>query len=233
MGFEIFNSLKQFLFSGKIILLEKFFYPLNYCIGHGLFFTRDIFEKHNFFEETYNEDAILGLELSYEKKMIIPLPFFDVSDVPNSTKSLFFQKVGWFFGPFQAPLYYKKLKVKIPGVDKVRLFLLSGKLFSHTIFWLVGPTFLFLLFLNALFTLDFVPFLLCYFSFLVLPSFLVYILFPNKKIKAGRALFFIFIGSFFAYIMHGASAYYSIFLTAKAMFTNKEIEKYKTKILRG
>lgn len=233
IGFEIFNNLKQFLFFDKTIFLEKFFYPLNYCIGHGLFFTKDIFEKHNFFEKTYNEDAIWGLELSYEKKIIIPLPFFDFSDSPNSIRSLFFQKVGWFFGPFQAPLYYKKLKVKIPGVDNARLFLLSSKLFSHAIFWLVGPTSLFLLFLNALVTLNFAPFLLCYLTFLVLPNFLVYILFPNKKIKAERALFFLFIGSFFAYIMHGASAYYSIFLTAKSIFTNKEINKYKTKILRN
>lgn len=232
IGFEIFNSLKQFIFSGKNIFGERFIYPLNYCIGHGLFFTRDIFEKHNFSEKTYNEDAIWGLELSYEKKMIIPLPFFDISDAPNSIKSLFFQKATWFFGPFEARLYFKKLRAKISGVDSVRLFLLSGKLFSHAIFWLFGPTALFLLFLNALVTLDFAPFLLCYLSFLVLPGFLVYRLFPDKKIKTGQALIFLLIGSFFAYVMHGASAYYSIFLTAKSMFTKQEIVKYKTKILR-
>jgi len=233
VGFEIFNNLKQFIFPYRNIMGGKFLYPLNYCIGHGLFFTKDIFERQNFSEDTHNEDAIFGLRLSYEEKKILPLPFFDFSDSPNSIRSLFFQKSSWFLGPFQAPLYYKKLKAKITGVNKLKLFLLSGKLFFHAIFWLIGPSCLLLLFLNALINLDFKLFLLCYFCFLVLPGFLTYILFPNKKIKAMEVLFFLVIGSFSAYIIHGASAYYSIFLTIRSIFTKKEIDKYKTKILRN
>lgn len=233
VGFEIFNSLKQFVFLKKIIIGEKFLCPLNYCIGHGLFFTRDIYEKYHFFEDTHNEDAIFGLGLSYAKKTIFPIPFFDVADTPNTVKSLFFQKATWFFGPFQAPLYFKKLKAMIPEVDGIRLFFLSGKLFSHAVFWVIGPTCLLFIFLYSLATLNFKPFLLVYLVFLVLPGFLVYLLFPDKKIKACEALIFLFFGSFFAYVMHGASAYYSIFLAAKAKIANKEVDKYKTKILRS
>ncbi len=233
VGFEMFNSLKQFLFSKKDIIGEKFLYPLNYCIGHGLFFTRDIYEKYNFFEDTHNEDAILGLELSYAKKIISPIPFFDVADSPNTVKSLFFQKATWFFGPLQTPLYFKKLKAITPSVDVARLFFLSAKLFLHAIFWVTGPTCLLFIFLYSLVTLNFTPFLLCYLSFLVLPSFFVFILLPDKKIKAGEALIFLLFGAFFAYVMHGASAYYSMFLAAKAKITKRNIDKYKTKIVRN
>ncbi|MDD5527545.1 MAG: hypothetical protein PHO56_01035 [Patescibacteria group bacterium] len=233
VGFEMFNSLKQFIFLKKKIIGERFLHPLNYCIGHGLFFTRDIYEKYHFFEDTHNEDAIFGLGLSYAKKTIFPIPFFDVADAPNTVKSLFFQKATWFFGPFQAPLYFKKLKGMIPEVDGARLFFLSSKLFFHAIFWVIGPTCLLFIFLYSLATLNFEPFLLAYFTFLVLPGFLVYLLFPDKKIKAGEALIFLLFGSFFAYVMHGASAYYSIFLAAKAKITNGEVDKYKTKILRS
>lgn len=233
LGFEIFNNLKQFLFSGQTIFGERFFYPLNYCIGHGLFFTKDIFERQNFFEDTQSEDAVFGLELSYEKIRITPMPFFDLADSPNFLESLFFQKAAWFFGPFHAPRYYKKLKSKVPSADRARLFILSAKLFFHAFFWLAGPTCLLVLLAGAVITRDFILLLLVYLSFLVLPGLLVYGLFPNKKIKAGQALIFLLIGSGLAYIMHGASAYYAIFQTVKAGLTRQGLAKYKTKIQRS
>jgi hypothetical protein len=106
---------------------ETFFWLNQRSNGSGLVFQQ--YEKYHFFEDTHNEDAIFGLEISYEKKTIFPILFFDVADAPNTVKGLFFQKATWFFWPFQAPPYFKKLKATISEVDETRLFFLSSKLF--------------------------------------------------------------------------------------------------------
>ena len=103
IGFEMFNALKQKLFRNKLRAQKgRVLYPLNYCIGHGLFFTKNIFVKlHGFNEYAHNEDAIFGLELSYLAEPIAPIPYFDLSDTPSTVGSLFIQKSNWFFGPLQ------------------------------------------------------------------------------------------------------------------------------------
>lgn len=232
IGFEIFNNLKQisFLNNEKCSLL----YPINYCIGHGLFFTKDIFlSVGGFSENTHNEDAILGLELCYKKEYIKPIPYFDYADSPNSLTSLFFQKATWFFGPFQSFIYYKILRKKDEKVNHFKLFILSCKLFFHAIYWTVGPLLFLCFFIYSLITKSCLLFIIVYFSYLVIPNFISYLLFKkNKKIKAHNAFIYIFIGSFFAYILHGFSAYYSILCYIYSLLTKNKIEKYKTKILR-
>lgn len=232
IGFEIFNNLKQrsFLNNKKYPLL----YPMNYCIGHGLFFTKEIFlDVNGFSENTHNEDAILGLELCYKREYIKPIPYFDSADSPDSLNSLFFQKATWFFGPFQAPIYYNVLRKKNKNIDSFRLFILSCKLFLHAIYWIIGPSLLLFLFVYSFLIRNFLLFLLVYFAYLVIPNFIVYLLLrDNKKMKTCKIFIFIFIGSFFAYILHGLSAYYSILRSIYFLITNKKIEKYKTKILR-
>lgn len=234
IGFEVYYNLKQKLFSRSHGLIRTFFYPLNYCVGHGLFFTRKIYEElGDFPDKTHNEDAIFGLELSFRKEYICPIPYFDYSDSPDSLRSLFFQKATWFFGPFETPVYYRLLKDKFRGAAKTRLFVLSSKLFSHAIFWLLGPTFIIIMLGQALGSGNFAQFLIIYTVFLVLPNLACFLLSRyNKKIKAFPAFIFIIIGSLPAYIMHGLSAYYSIFRFLKHLYTGQSIDKYKTKILR-
>lgn len=232
IGFEVFNNLKQLslLNNKKYPLL----YPINYCIGHGLFFTKDIFlDVGGFSENTHNEDAILGLELCYKKEYIKPIPYFDYADSPNSLKSLFFQKATWFFGPFQSFTYYDILRRKNRRTNHFKLFILSSKLFLHAVYWVVGPLLLLYLFIHSLIAKDFLLFIITYFVYLVIPNFIAYLLTgKDKKIKTYKVFIYIFIGSFFAYILHGLSAYYSILRSIYSLLTKKKIEKYKTKMLR-
>jgi|AntRauTorcE11897_2_1112592.scaffolds.fasta_scaffold04103_7 hypothetical protein len=232
IGFEILNNLKQFSFLNN--KRYHLLYPMNYCIGHGLFFSKDIFLRvGGFSENTHNEDAIFGLELCYEKECIKPIPYSDYADSPNSLKSLFFQKATWFFGPFQAFTYYNILKKKDKIVDHFRLFILSCKLFLHAVYWIVGPFLLLYLFIYSLITSNFLLFVLTYFIYLVIPNFIAYSLSKNnKKIKTYKVFIYIFIGSFFAYILHGLSAFYSILCSIYSLLTKKKMEKYKTEILR-
>ena len=73
LGFEIFNALKQRCFCRQSgYRLND---PFNYCIGHGLFVTKDIFLKTGGFNESFhNEDAFLGLQLCDMGETIVPVP---------------------------------------------------------------------------------------------------------------------------------------------------------------
>ena len=127
IGFEISNALKQLKIKQKKNN-KSLNYPLNYCIGHGLFFTKDIFLKlGGFNEKMHNEDLIFGLELSYLRELIMPVPYFDESDTPDSVRSLYLQKASWFFGPLQAFQYYRYILNN--NNYKLYLFILSTKLF--------------------------------------------------------------------------------------------------------
>lgn len=234
LGFEIFNAWKQSLFRRIGSSSLRLWYPLNYCIGHGLFFTRQACRQfQGFSETTYNEDAILGLELSCRREQIVPVPYFDYSDSPNQIKSLFRQKAAWFQGPFQAPRYYRILAEAPKGLERWQLLILTVKLFFHAIFWLAGPSLIIWLLGRALWSGNFFPFLGVYLVFLVLPNFFGFLATKGKiKIKAVDAFIYILIGSLFAYILHGSSAYYAVALSIRSALTKREIIKYKTAILR-
>jgi cellulose synthase/poly-beta-1,6-N-acetylglucosamine synthase-like glycosyltransferase len=110
--------------------------PFSYCVGHGLFIPRKIAERVHFSENTLNEDILFGIELAANKIDILPIPYFDVCDSPDSVKSLFHQKSVWFQGPFETPLYFRLLN-KQPNKD--RLLLNCAKVFFLVIYWLIGP----------------------------------------------------------------------------------------------
>jgi len=148
IGFELFDALKQFEFKKNP---SNFNYPLNYCIGHGLFFTEKIFyDLGGFNEDMHNEDAIFGLELSYNREKIYPIPYFDLADTPNSLKGLHRQKSSWYVGPFHSFKYYRQIVRKkniVALKERARLLLLTLKLFNHAIYWIAGPSFLVISFL--------------------------------------------------------------------------------------
>ena len=90
--------------------------------------------------------------------------------------SLFTQKINWFWGPMQSFDYFKILNKKYNNKDNRKLFLLSSKLISHTIFWIFGPTFLFLMLLMAV-QMDsriMTLFIAVYLLFLVIPGYFAY-----------------------------------------------------------
>lgn len=147
VGFEIYNAIKQVRTSQQNKKMS-IFDPLNYCIGHGLFITSKLLnEVGGFSENTHNEDAMLGLQLSNLKELLIPVPYFDVSESPDTLKMLYIQKSNWFFGPLQSYAYARKIfrESNYSISRSIRLIILSLKLFSHAVFWILGPTLMFIL----------------------------------------------------------------------------------------
>ncbi len=241
IGFEIYNSLKQFRFKdqGRI----KMNYPFNYCIGHGLFITKEIFELvGGFNESTHNEDAIIGLQLSDKQIVLMPIPYFDISESPDTLEMLYKQKSNWYFGPLQAYAYVSEIIQKSTqyGIQrKVRLFLLSTRLFFHAFYWILGPSFVLLSSVLSIADKNIFLFLLTLFSVMVfsVPSIIAYrIIFDlhidesHMHIKNMKSL--ILRGFIICYMMHGASAYRGLFKYLKQIFTGENAVKEKTIIHR-
>lgn len=238
---EIFNALLQSPAKHFPAWLKRYLYPANYCIGHGLFVTKQVFERiGGFSETTHNEDAEFGLELSYFGIPIIPIPYFDMSDSPDSVKSLYLQKSGWFFNPLQSFKYFElviKKYSKIP-IDKVRLALITSQFFLYAIYWLIGPTALFLLLVLCFIEPANISFFfLAYLSYLVVPSIISWFIIKtidNREAVLyspnGKTLINISIGSIFSYFLHGLSAYRTIIILLRNYFTGSVIEKNKTEM---
>jgi cellulose synthase/poly-beta-1,6-N-acetylglucosamine synthase-like glycosyltransferase len=234
VGFELFKAIR----SSNHYDSPGIRRTLNYCIGHGLFITKKAIQKTNGFSETFhNEDAVLGLELSFIKERISPVPFFDVSDTPDTMQGLYKQKIHWFFGPFQAFAYFNQLRKKYKGgslKEKFVLFAQSCKLFSHAVYWLCGPTAMVFIFLYPVARGDLVLLALAYAAFFVyfaVPNILSLITpgvakrnFPPVLSMMPSLLY----GGIVCYFLHGLSGFSSIALSIKNVVTGKPINKGKT-----
>ncbi len=234
IGFEIPHALNQFKERRIIPTLS---YPLNYCIGHGLVFKPEIFHKlAGFSEDTYNEDAIFGLELSYLREPIIPIPYFDLSETPDTLKGLYIQKSNWFFGPWEAFRYVDKIIKKRKGnVDKLRLIVLASKLFLHAVYWIAGPTLMLTALILTLINFSVEKMILFLFSmilFLPVTNFISWSLsndLESKPIKMKLVSFWHnLIGSFPCYLLHGLSAYRALIRVVVSKIRSKAVQKERT-----
>ncbi|MCP1311569.1 glycosyltransferase [Paenibacillus tyrfis] len=238
LGFEIPNALRTFRDDTDFVMEEKKCFPfVNYCIGHGLFFDYDTYKKFKGFSTTtHNEDAIFGLQASYSGVPIIPVPFFESADSPDTVRALYIQKSTWFWGPFQA-FKYKDIIMGYENINnlanKFRLTWLSCCLFEHGVRWIAGPTLMvFFLALSLLHPLPYrLPlFILVYLIYLVLPN-LVAIALSKTYLEEGIQKFRwpgtiaeCCTGSILMFIMHGASAYRTIWIK----LTSAQIQKERT-----
>lgn len=233
VGFELWKAITSLRGPG----FSNFGRPLNYLIGHGLFITKALYDATVGFSEVFhNEDALLGLEISFLGKLITPLPFFDVSDTPDTIASLFRQKIHWFFGPYQAWGYFVHLKKKYARRsfgEKCALFFLSGKLFLHAVYWVFGPLFVTFLLVSPLMRHDVALFVLGY------GVFLFFFAVPNMLalcLRRGGGGPVRLIGIFFSlasagiitYILHGLSALVAVVLSIHRLLTGRSITKGKT-----
>lgn len=241
IGFEIFNALKQLKFIGKKISL-RLNYPFNYCIGHGFFATRGLLKEIGGFNEgVHNEDAILGLQLCDMQEPFMPIPYFDISESPDSISMLYKQKSNWYFGPLQAYAYviYILKKESYSVFRKMRLFILSSKLFSHAIFWIVGPSLIFLSVIIAFLERDaaLLGITLASFAAFSLPNLISYRFMRQLGITSSsvgeiQAVKTLFKGSFICYMLHGASAYRGLLKYIKQVISGQAAVKEKTVIRR-
>lgn len=241
IGFEIYNALKQFKFVHDIKNL-KMNYPFNYCIGHGLFITRDVFERvGGFSENTHNEDAILGLQLSDIQEIIMPIPYFDISESPDTLTMLYRQKSNWYFGPLQSYQYMMFIlsKSRYGIFRKARLLLLSTKLFLHAVFWIAGPT---LMLLSLILAFSYNDVWLSVFSLLSLmlfamPSIISYAFVYKLKVSQSsisilKMINKLIVGFFICYLFHGISAYNGLYRYIIQILSGKYALKNKTIIHR-
>ncbi len=238
LGVELFNALLQAPAKKLPSWAKRYLYPANYCVGHGLFITQMIYEKiGGLSETTYNEDAEFGLELSYFEIPITPIPFFDLSDSPNSIKSLYIQKSGWFFNPLQAFSYYSLInnKYKNTKMDRIKLFSMSFRFFLYAAYWLMGPVLFLSILLSSLLDIAFLYwFISAYFGYLIIPTMFSWVVINNLdlnktfKVNKTKPILDIIMGSGLAYLLHGMSAYRTLLLIIKKKLFGTEIIKNKT-----
>lgn len=135
MGYEYYKATRGLGREGGLFFLR----PINYCIGHGLFITPELGRAMMFSETSRNEDCAYGLEATWRQIPIVPIPYFDTCDSTRSVSSLYYQKSNWFFGPFQAFLYYRLLLFKYGRSRSLSLVVFSAKLFMQSIGWIFWP----------------------------------------------------------------------------------------------
>lgn len=79
-----------------------------YCIGHGLFVEKKIFDKIGYFSENeINEDNEFGYRLNINNISIKPIPFMEQADFAKNKKIYVKQQSTWVNGPLYALKYYR------------------------------------------------------------------------------------------------------------------------------
>ena len=67
-----------------------------YCIGHGLFIKKKIFDKIGYLsEDEINEDNEFGYRLNINNISIKPIPFMEHADFANNKKIYIKQQSTW------------------------------------------------------------------------------------------------------------------------------------------
>lgn len=234
MAFEIPHARTAPYFGAK--KEEKNIIFMNYCIGHGLFFTKEVYRRVNgFSERTHNEDAIFGLELNIQNIPITPIPYFDSCDTVDSSMGLLRQQKNWYFGPLQANTYRKHILERegpMNAPKRLRLALLVAQLFSHAIYWIVGPTlFLAMMLYGAAHALtgEWLPLFFAIGAYAVfLPAVNIMALHASKERVDVTLVMKLACGSAMMYLIHGAAAYWAAFLWLRSKLLKTPITKERT-----
>ena len=231
IGFEIPHALigRGLGKSGRI-------WMLNYCIGHGLFYSDEVYRIIGGFEEdTLNEDAIFGLKACLYNIPIIPVPELEIADSPDLVSSLFRQKTTWIYGPAQAFTYYRliiKRDLAILPYDRIRLLVLCLQLFEHSLRWVSVPAIvlggIILCFRESpLLVVAYITVLMVYLGGLDL--FCTETV-PNIRHYSAFDMLTILYGAFIQFELHGISGMIGFYKLIRARLTNGPIAKGKTEM---
>lgn len=130
---------------GKYISNKKL--EFKYCIGHGLFLKKTIFDKYGLFsEKDINEDNEFGYRLAINNIHVKPIPYLEKADFAKNLKIYVKQQSTWVNGPLYAFKYYRNNKKSIIN------FILSVLNFKAFISWWLFPLFNLIFIIIALFT---------------------------------------------------------------------------------
>ena len=131
---------------GKYLSNNKI--EFKYCIGHGLFIKKEIFEKHGYFsEKEINEDNEFGYRLNINNILIKPIPYMEQADFAKTKIIYVKQQSTWVNGPLYAFKYFNSNKKSLKN------FLLTILNFKAFISWWLFPLFCYL-FLTLSFIYD-------------------------------------------------------------------------------
>lgn len=122
---------------------------MNYVIGHGLAIPRSFLaEFGGFTTGWHNEDAVLGLHLALAGEPIVPNPYLEPADSPDTVAGLLTQKSVWWTGPGLAPWYPRRRPEAALAATACGGTARSGRLWTawmtaalthHALCWLMGP----------------------------------------------------------------------------------------------
>ena len=117
---------------GKYLSNSKI--EFKYCIGHGLFIKKKIFNKIGYFSENeINEDNEFGYRLNINNIFIKPIPFMERADFARNKRIYIKQQSTWVNGPLYALKYYKNNKKTFKN------FILSILNFKAFLSWCLFP----------------------------------------------------------------------------------------------
>lgn len=240
-------ELGRLLFDHKFIkkIYEKYSFlnflkPFHYVIGHGLFMHFDTWDDISGFpQDESNEDAFLGLLLYFNNYEIETIPYLEKAEIAKNIDIYIRQQSIWYNGPLFAFRYLKKSlccqnndSIARKPIKTSSFFAFQGacKLFSHAIYWLCGPIFIWIIFpLICLFRMN----LFFFFLWISLGVYHCYVLniMTFKAIQRIDPPFFkncpgnIF-SAIAAYILHSIGPTYCLIKTING--TNTKNNKYKT-----
>ena len=218
-----------------LLLCRKNIWFMNYCIGHGLFFSKDVYDLIGGFEEkSLNEDAIFGLKACFKNIQIIPVPWLEQADSPDSVISLFRQKITWIYGPGQAFEYRRLIKdgEKIGKGEGVRLLWLCIQLFEHALRWMLVPLLVIAAIVGGFFysiPAGIVMLCLTLFYLAGVNLITIHLYDPNKRLSFQETAYTI-IGCIPQFILHGMSGWCGMVQLLGRWLFGKKIIKRKTEM---
>ncbi len=132
-AFELPKTIRS---KGTVKLLN-----FNYVIGHGLVFSREMYDNFEGFSESdINEDNVLGYVLSIKNIPVYHIPYLEKVDFAYSTPVYLLQQETWFNGPLYAYKYFTDLCKKLENNKiKWRAFITASLNFRAAINWLPFP----------------------------------------------------------------------------------------------
>lgn len=231
IGFEMAHAWEGMLFCKRNIWF------MNYCIGHGLFFNMDVYKKIGGFEEmSLNEDAIFGLQACLNNIKIIPVPWLELADSPDSVFSLFKQKITWIYGPGQAFEYRKFIKEREKTRKRdgrgFRLTLLCIQLFEHALRWLLVPVIVIVAIIGSfLYSAFYGMIMLCLILFYLSGiNFIAVHLYDSNKYLSLKEALAVILGCIPQFILHGISGWCGVIQLLGRWLFGKTIIKRKTEM---
>jgi hypothetical protein len=141
LGRVLLSNKLKWLLSLKLL---KLFRSFHYVIGHGLFFSYQTWvDSKEFPEDQINEDACFGLKLYILNKKIKPINSLEKADFAERISIYSKQQSVWFNGPLFAFNYLDKDLREKNFSELVNALMGSLKLFSHALYWIGGPIFIY------------------------------------------------------------------------------------------